>query len=167
MRAPFGNAMRRHWLHEYDKNMQENIDARAQIESDQHVVQDSELGVATLVVIRDAAHMYERIALWEVEKETWHKMVLAMNNLHNIAVNEAHQHELLQLRAELLHKIEFLMQRDALLRDNSEVLTIELHRAHACLQSKKHRRPIATCRAGNAPNSLMSYPRKKGTPIKS
>lgn len=162
-----GSVMRRHWLHEYDKNMQKNLDARAQIEADHQVVSDSELGMVIKITIVNTEHMYKRAALREVELETWHKMRKAMNSVHVIAVREARRHELSQLRAELLHENELLMQRRALLQDSSEMLTIELHHAHACLRSKTHRRPIATCRAGNAPNILMSYPGMKGVPIQS
>lgn len=161
-----GSVMRRHWLHEYDKNMQKNADARSQIEADHTVVND-ELGLVIKVTIINTEHLYKREALRALETATWHKMVQAMNNVHDIAVREARRHELSQLRAELLRKNELLTQRHALLQDSSEALTIELHQAHACLRSKTHRRPIATCRAGNAPNILMSYPRKRGTPIQS
>ena len=161
-----GSVMRRHWLHEYDKNMQKNSEARAQIETDHTVVND-ELGYVIKITIINTEHIYKRAALREVETETWHKMVQAMNNVHHIAVREARRRELSQLRAELLHENELLVQRRALLQDSSEMLTIELHHAHACLRSKTHRRPIATCRAGNAPNILMSYPGMKGVPIQS
>ena len=160
------SVMRRHWLHEYEKYMQKHSEARAQIETDHTVVND-ELGLVIKVTIINTEHLYKREALRKVETETWHKMIRAMNTVHDIAVREARRRELSQLRAELLRKNELLMQRQELLQDSSEALTIELHHAHACLRSKTHRRPIATCRAGNAPNILMSYPRKKGTPIKS
>jgi hypothetical protein len=158
---------KRHYVNEYDKNLQINTQARTQIEADHIHHKTADGGVVVEIVYSDIEHMRERAALRVAEMEAWHKMVQAMNEIQDIAVREARRHELSQLRAELLHENELLMQRRALLQDSSEMLTIELHHAHACLRSKTHRRPIATCRAGNAPNILMSYPGMKGVPIQS
>jgi hypothetical protein len=154
--------MRKRALHECDRNMRSSAYLEAQLEAD-YVLDTSSAEVVYELKLRDMAHLQQRAALREQAATCWQKMMAAMQHAQELQLRAA----ALLAHKNYLNEQQLKQQREVLLQAEGAERTQELHQALTCLRSKKHRRPIATCHASNAPNILMRYPRKEGTPIKS
>lgn len=154
--------MRERALHEADRNQRNSAQLQAELEAD-YALDISSAEVVYELKLRDLTHLQQRAALRKQADTCWQNMLTAMQRAQRVQLRAANA----QAHKRYLNEQQLEQQREVVLQSEGAERTQELHQALTCLRSKKHRRPIATCHASNAPNSLMSYPRKEGTPIKS